>query len=105
MKRGQEVLETAMLFEIAISVLVAGILFWALLNFSNLSFTNEKYISKDLQQITEFVKSMPGDVEINYPVLGIKYECDKLTKKCKLTEDESCELKIIKEGDEVSYEC
>jgi hypothetical protein len=104
MKRGQfEVLETTMLFEVLISLLVAGILFWALFNFGDISFTDEKYIIKDLQQISGFVGSMQGDVEISYPISGIKCSCDEYG--CKLTKDEFCKLRIIKKDGKVGYEC
>ena len=108
MKRGQsEVLQTTMLFEIIISILVGGILFWALVGSNDFSLANENYLSIDLQYLTEFVESMPGDVEISYPVSGFGYECEGVDDKkiCKLYEDEYCSLKIVKKDGEVSYEC
>lgn len=101
MKRGQETLQTTMIFEVLISILVAGILFWALFNFNDLSFSNKKYIDKDIKQITKFIDSMQGDVEINYPILNVNYDGDS----GKSFTDEFCKLKIIKKGETVSYEC
>ena len=72
MKRGQEVLQTTMLFEIISALLVAGILLWALFNNSNISFINQKYVYEDLEQLSDFIKSVPGDVQIDYPILITK---------------------------------
>jgi len=100
MKRGSfEVLQTTMLFEVIISILVAGILMWALFDFNDVSLMNTNYMSEDIKQIEEFIENMPGDFEIEYPIEGINY------KEGKVVEDKYCELKIFKTGEGVSYGC
>ncbi|MBI4447894.1 hypothetical protein HY643_02845 [Candidatus Woesearchaeota archaeon] len=74
MKKGQaEVLQLSLLFEIIIAALVAGILIYSALNYSNFSKFNQQYAEEDLKRIVSAVMAAPGDVKIVYPI-SAQYE-------------------------------
>ncbi|MFH1455321.1 MAG: hypothetical protein ABIF40_00015 [archaeon] len=68
-KRGQaEVLQTMLMFEIMLALLVAGILVFAAANFGTLSSFNEDFLEKDLSLLSSTVLASPGGITVVYPV-------------------------------------
>lgn len=98
-KKGQsEVLTTTLLFELIIGVLIASVLMYALLDLNQTSKFSKEYMQQDLMLTKEMIRSLPGDLEMEY---GTGSWC--------LTEDDenfvkgiNCKVQIKKEGNEIT---
>ena len=73
-KKGQaEVLQTSLLFEILAGFLLGGILIYAVMSTGNMEGFSAGYLKVDQELLLSTIKSVPGDVEIEYSTGGYKY--------------------------------
>jgi len=74
-KRGQtEVLTITLLFEVLAGFLLAGILIYAVLTTGNVEGFTVNYLKSDHDLLISTLKTVPGDVELEYSTGGYYYE-------------------------------
>ncbi len=68
-KRGQaEVLQTMLLFELLLGILIAGILIYSASNFGTMTNFNEEFLEKDLSLMSNTILAAPGKIIVVYPI-------------------------------------
>ena len=74
-KKGQtEVLTITFLFEVLAGLFLAGILIYAVMTTGNVEGFSAGYLKADHKLLINTVKSVPGDVELEYNTGGYYYE-------------------------------
>jgi len=102
-KRGQsEVLTLTFLFEVLAGLLMSGLLIYGVLTTGNMQDFNKNYVKADFELMISIVKSVPGDVEMEYDTGGYYYKDGDFFKD---TDDSGKNLvKIIKKDGDISVQ-
>ena len=99
-KKGQsEVLTMTLLFEVLAGFLLAGLLIYATLSTGDVEGFSKRYLKADHDILLATINSLPGDIDIDYPTGGYKYENGEFRKGALNT---NYVLNIKKVNDEIT---
>lgn len=80
-KKGQaEVLTITLLFEVLAGFLLAGLLIYATLSTGDVEGFSKRYLKADHDILLTTIRSLPGDIEMEYPTGGYRYENGEFRK-------------------------